>query len=273
MTLRKMILLSTVAVAALAYETKGGWKKNAEGAIEKDIEGNPIYLEGDGKETTIAPGYINRLNTEAAQHRTRANDAENKLKAFGDLDPKAAKAAVDKLKDVDFDALVNKGEIETVKTQMREQFESDIREKDEKLADAQKRIERLALDNAFNSSQLLKSRLAVPEDAARATFRDRFKYDAEKGRVVPLTETGDPLINKHGDIASVDEAFETFINARTDKDNWLKAPDASGSGSQGGGGNRGTGNVMKRSDFDALPPMRQAEVGKKVGAGEMQIVD
>ena len=87
MTLRKMILLSTVAVAALAYETKGGWKKNAEGAIETDSEGNPIYLDGDGKETTIAPGFINRLNTEAAHQRTRDIDAENKLTAFGDLDP------------------------------------------------------------------------------------------------------------------------------------------------------------------------------------------
>lgn len=269
----KFLLAASTALSAVAYENENGWKKNDDGSIATDNDGNPVYIDSNGKEATIAPGYINRLNTEAATHRTRANEAEAKLSAFDGLDAKAAKAALAKLKDVDFDELVNKGEIDTVRSQMKEQYEAELAERDKKLADGDARIAKLAMDNAFNSSDLLKNRLAVPEDAARATFRDRFSYDAEKGKVVPRTETGEPLINKNGEIASVDEALETFINARPDKDNWLKAPDAGGTGSQGEGGGRGLGNKMKRADFDALTPGKQAEIGQKASKGEIEIVD
>lgn len=271
MKTQRMLLLSTVASTALAFDNNNGWKKNADGTLATDGEGNPVYIGADGGETTIAPGYINRLNTEAASHRSRANEAENKLKAFGDLDPKAAKAAVEKLKDVDFDALVNKGEIENVRTQMREQFETQISEREQKLAEAQRTIDNLALDNAFNSSEFLKDRLALPVDAARATFRDRFKV--EDGRVIPLNENGEPLLNKHGQIASVDEGFETYVSARPDKDVWLKAPAAGGSGSQGAGGGHGGGNRISRAAFDGLDQAEQTVIGKKVAKGEMQIVD
>lgn len=265
------LLLLTTSSLALGYENENGWKKTADGALETDADGNPIYIGSDGKESTIAPGYINRLNTEAASHRARANEAETKLKAFGDLDPKKAKEAIEKMKDVNLDELVNKGEIESVRTQMRERFETEIAERDKTIAERDEKLNKLALDNAFNSSEFLKERIALPIDAARATFRDRFKV--EDGQVIPLNETGEPLINKHGQVASVDEAFEAFVSARQDKDVWLKAPPVGGSGSQGGGGGHGGGNRMKRADYDALSPMEQAAIGKKAAKGEIEIVD
>jgi len=268
-----MLLLTTAATFAIGYEPKGGWKKDEAGGLLTDNDGNPIYIVADGSEKPLAPGYVNRVNTEAQQHRQRANDAEKKLDAFGDLDPAAARAAVAKMKDVDLDELVNKGEIDKVKSQLTDQFQRDLTERDSKLSAAEKRIEKLALDNAFNSSDFLKQRVALPEDVVRATFRDRFEYDAEKDRVVPKTNTGDPLLNKHGEIATVDEAFQNYIESRSDKDVWLKAPDASGSGSQGGGGGRGGSNRMKRADFDALTPGEQSSVGQKLAKGEIEIVD
>lgn len=271
MKLRTKLLLSTVPAHAVAYENKGGWKKSADGTIETDGEGNPIYLDGDGKEKTIAPGYINRLNTEAAEHRRAARDAQQKLEAFGDLDPKAAKDAVAKLKDVDFDALVNKGEIETIKSQMREQYENEKQELTQQLTEAKQRVNSLTLNNAFSQSEFLNKQVALPSDVVQAAFKDRFKV--EDGKIIPLNDRGEPVINKHGDIASVDEAFEAFISARPDKDAWLKAPDVSGSGSQGAGGGHGGGNRIKRSDFDALPQMKQAEIGAKAAKGEIEIVD
>lgn len=271
-TLRTTLLLSTAALAAIAYDAgKGGWKKAADGSLETDSDGNPIYLDADGKETMIAPGYINRLNSEAATHRQAARAAEAKLTAFGDLDPKTAKEAVEKLKDVDFDKLVNKGEVETIKQQMKDQYEKETTELNEKLNAERQRVNNLTLNNAFNSSEFLSQRVALPADVVQATFRDRFKVD--DGKIIPLNGTGEPLINKHGDIASVDEAFETYISARTDKDTWLKAPDVGGSGSQGGAGGRGGGNIIKRSDFDALDPMAQAAMGVKASKGEVKIVD
>lgn len=271
MKFTKIMLLTTASVVATGFENKGGWKKDDSGALVTDSEGNPIYLDSDGRESTIAPGYINRLNTEAATHRKAARDAEAKLKAFGDLDPQAAKDAVAKLQDVDFDNMVNRGEVENVRSQMKTQYEKHITEKEQALADVTKRLERLTLDNAFKSSDFIANKLAMPQDAAMAVYRDRFKVEGDK--VIPLDGAGNPLINKHGDVASVDEALETYIGARADKDQWIKAAPAGGSGSQGGAGGHGGGNRMKRADFDALAPMDQAAIGKKVAGGEIQIVD
>lgn len=273
MQLTRKLLLSTAVAAVVAYENKAGWKKDDDGNLVTDSDGNPIYIGTDGKDQPLAPGYIHKLNTESVRHRDTARQLQEKLDAFGDLDPKEAKDAIAKMKDVNLDDLVNKGEIDNVRNQLKAQYEADLSERETKLTDAQKRIERLALDNAFNSSQLLKTKIALPEDTVRATFRDRFEYDAEKDRVVPKNANGEPLINKNGDIASVDEALETYINARQDKDMWLKAPDAGGSGNNGDGGGRGGSNRMKRADFDALPQGEKAVVGLKVGKGEMQIVD
>ncbi len=273
MRIIKTILLSTAAVAVVGYENKAGWKKDDEGNLVTDSEGNPIYIAPDGKEQTLAPGYVNKINTESTQYRNQARELQTKLDAFGDLDPKAAREAIDKMKDVNLDELVNKGEIDNVRNQLKQQFERDIGDRDSKLTEAQKRIERLALDAAFGSSKLLKEQIALPEDVVRAAFRDRFEYDAEKDRVVPKNAMGEPLINKNGDIASVDEALTTYIEARADKDQWLKAPDVSGSGNNGGGGGRSGSNRMKRADFDALSPLDKAMVGQKVGKGELQIVD
>lgn len=271
MKIARIALLTTSSALALGYENDSGWKKNDDGSLVTDNEGNPIYIGTDGKEQTIAPGYINRLNSEAATHRKAAKDAQDRLTAFGDLDPKEAKAAVSKLKDVDFDSLVNKGEIESVRTQMREQFETELADRDTKLTEAQQRLERLALDNAFNSSEFLNNRIALPRDAARAAFEKNVRF--ENGEVIPIGSDGNPLINKHGKVASLDEGLAMIVEARTDKDAWLKAPEVGGSGSQGAGGGHGGGNRVKRSDFEAMAPMDQAAIGKKVAAGEVQLVD
>lgn len=273
MKLAKHVFALTTALTAIGFETKNGWKTTEDGAIETDGEGNPIYVDDSGSEKTIAPGYINRLNQEAANHRNAARDAQQKLEAFGDLDPKAAREAIEKMSEVNLDELVNKGEIDKVRIAVTEQMGNDIAEREKQISERDKTIEKLALDNAFNSSEFLNERLAVPVDAARATFRDRFRYDAERGKVVPTTETGDPLLNKHGDIASVDEAMETFINARSDSETWIKAPEAGGSGSQGAGGGRGGSNVMKKSEYDSLAQQDKAVVGQKVAKGELKLVD
>jgi hypothetical protein len=56
------------------------------------------------------------------------------------------------------------------------------------------------------------------------------------------------------------------------KDQILRAPDIGGTGSSGGG-NRGTGRVIKRSEFAALPPSQQAEYASAMQRGEIKIAD
>lgn len=271
MILRKMKLLTSTALVVAAFENNTGWKKNADGGLELDGEGNPIFVGDGGKETTFTPGFINHLNGEAAKHRNTAKDLQTKLAKFGDLDPEEARTAVEKMKDVNLDELVNKGEIDEIKRTMREANESQVKELNDQLAAANQRADNLTLSNAFNSSDFLNERLAVPRDFVQSAYRDRFKV--ENGRAVPYKSDGEPLRNKHGEIASVDEAFEHWIGERADKESLLKTNVGGGTGSQGGGGNRGGGNILKRSDYDALSPADKAAAGQKVAKGELKVVD
>lgn len=263
--------LMTTALTALAYDNKSGWKTDDSGNLVTDASGNPIMLDDSGKETAIAGGYIQRINSESAAHRRAAKEAQDKLAKFGDLDPDAARDAIEKTKDLDLSKMVEKGEIDKIKQSITSQYETQLKERDEKLSQTAAERDNLLRKNAFTSSKFLSERLAVPQDFVTAAYSDRFKI--EDGQLVPVRPNGDVIYNSRGEIASVDEAFEMFIGERQDKDQLLRAPSASGSGSGGAGGNRGGGNVMKRADYDKLGPMEKASIGQKVAKGELKVVD
>lgn len=265
------LALTSTALTAVAYENKAGWKIDESGNLVTDASGNPIMLDESGKETAIASGYIQRINSESAAHRREAKEAKEKLVKFGDLDPDAAREAIEKTKDLDLSKMVEKGELDKIKQSITTQYETQLKERDEKLAKAQSERDNLLRSNAFNSSKFLAERLAVPKDFVTAAYQDRFKI--EDGQLVPVRPNGDVIYNSRGEIASVDEAFELFIGERQDKDQLLRAPAASGSGSSGAGGNRGGGNIMKRADYDKLGPMEKASIGQKVAKGELKVVD
>lgn len=270
--MKRLTLLSlSTALTAIAYENKAGWKTDDSGNLVTDSAGNPIMLDDSGKETAIASGYIQRINSESATHRREAKEAKEKLAAFGDLDPAAAREAIEKTKDLDLSKMVEKGELDKIKQSITTQYETQLKEREDKLTQVQRDRDNLLRKNAFGSSKFLGERLAVPRDAAEALYGDRFKI--EDGQLVPVRPNGDVIYNSRGEIASVDEAFEMFINERDDKDTWLRAPAASGSGSGGAGGGRGGGNVMKRVDYDKLAPMEKAAVGAKIAKGELKVVD
>lgn len=264
------LLLATAAPLALGYENESGWKMDGD-KIATDSAGNPLYIDDDGREVSVKYETAVQLRGESAGYRKRAETAEAALKAFEGLDAAEARKAIDAMKDVNLDELVNKGQVEEAKEAIRKQMQADIDKQEQAAATLAAENRKLRLDNAFNSSEFLRDRVALPQDAVRATYEGRF--DVKDGQVVALTPDGNTMLNKRGDPASVDEAFEMMISDRKDSDQWLRAPDASGSGSQGGGGGRTGGNVMKRSQYDALSPAEQAAVGQKLRTGEMKLAD
>lgn len=265
------LLVSTTSLVAVAYDNEIGWKRAEGGGIATDDNGNPIFVDEGGKETSIGGGYIKQMNSEAARHRTAAADAQKKLAAFGDLDPAAARDAITKMKEVNLDDLVGKGEIEKVRTAMLGQFEGQIKELTSKLEVSEKTVSNLRLSQAFGDSKFLAERVAMPRDFVENAYRNRFKVEGDQ--VIPVKSDGSPVYNGRGDIASVDEALEIWINERPDKDSVLKAKPAGGSGSQGGGGGRGGGTTMARSEYDALSAGDKAVVGAKLAKGEIKLVN
>lgn len=274
--IRSAALLASTAMLALtaAYDNTAGWKKGEDGALVLDDSGNPIYVSADGRELSVEHGTIGRLNNESKGHRERAEAAERELKKFEGIDdPAKAREAMQTVKDLKDGDLINKGKLDEVKAEITRQYEGQLSEKDQTINGLSGKVNNMLLDGAFKSSEFIRDNIAVPADFVQAAFKDRFKIEDDK--LVPYGSDGQPLYSKKraGETADFEEALTQFVESHPQRDMILKAPDARGTGNTGGGGNRSGGRIVKRSDFDAMPPHQQQEVAAKAGTGEMQIVD
>jgi hypothetical protein len=266
--------VSRIALIAAYDSGSPGWKKDGDSLV-LDGSGNPIYIDASGREMSVVHDTITRLGNEARDHRTRAEAAEGKLKTFEGIDdPAKAKAALDTVSRLDQKQLIDAGKVDEVKQQITQQYETRLSEVQKSLDTANDRYNRTLLDGAFKSSEFIKDNLAVPADLIQAAFRDRFKVDGDN--IVPLDNNGNPLQSpkRIGETAGFEEALSLWIEQRPDRDVLLKAPEARGSGNNGGGGNRGQGRIIKRADFDAMTdPAQKADLAAKMGSGEVKIVD
>ncbi len=92
--------LAAIAARPIAFDNKNGWKVDADGNLEKDDKGNPIYIANDGKEQSVLGDTISRLNGEAKSHREAKEAAEAKLVKYKDIDPVKAAEAMETLKKI-----------------------------------------------------------------------------------------------------------------------------------------------------------------------------
>lgn len=271
-----MLMNSAVIGAAFsAFDPGDGgkWKLDEAGAmVMKD--GDPVWLNSAGEETAIAGNAIKRLNDEAHVARKRFEDSEKKLKKFGDLDVDVARKAIETVGKLDAKTLIDAGEVDKVKAEISAGFTAQLDELKDQNGTLQQTVESMTLDGAFNGSQYVKEKIAVPTEMFRGTFGRHFKV--EDGKVVPYGADGNRLMSKSspGAYADFDEGVSILVEGYQYKDTIMKPPsDASGSGNGGGGGGNGGGATITTADFDQLPPNKQAEIAAKAGAGEMTIVD
>lgn len=272
--MKKYLLTSALVsvLAAMAFNNTAGWKVDDAGAIVLK-DGNPVWINTAGVEQTVGGDTITKLNGEAKSHRERAEAAETKLKTFEGIDPEAARKSIELVGKLDAKKLIDVGEVDKVKAEIQQQFTTQVGEKDKTIGTLQSQINDMLVDGVFGNSQFVRDRVAVPADMFSATFRKNFKV--EEGKVIAFGADGNRLFSKtrSGEYATPEEALEIMVEAHGQKDTILKAVDHSGSGNTGNGGSRGAGNVLKRADFEKLPPAKQAEISKKAATGEMKIVD
>lgn len=239
------------------------------------MNGDPIWITDDNKETTIAGGTIGRLNAEAKAHREAKEAAETKLKTFDGIDdPAAAKAALVTVSKLDSKQLIDAGKVDEVKAEINKSWETKhttvVQERD----GLRTELDNLRLTNAFASSQFIKDRVAVPPDMFFATFKDRFKI--ENGKLIPQKADGSGALyseKRHGEIADVDEAFELMLKDHPHRDSILKAAQSKGSGNSGGGGNQPGSGQMRRSEFAALRGAEHAAKVAELRNGTLKLVD
>ncbi len=253
---------------------KAGWKMSADGkTIEVDAKGNPIWINASGAEAPVEGDAIARLNAEARQHRVDKEKAETALKAFEGIDPNTAKKAIETVGKIDAKKLIDAGEVDKVREQIKTEFTAQLTELQKSRDELQNRYDGLNIDNVFANSEFIRENVAVPHDMFQATFRNNFKM--KDGKLEAYDKNGNRLMSKKnaGDYADPNEALAILVEQHPQKDTILKAPNHKGTGNNGQGGGRNQTRTMRRADFDALSPIEQANNAAAMGKGELTIVD
>jgi hypothetical protein len=269
MNTRKIMLLTSVALFARAFDNKSGWKLDADGKIEMK-DGNPIWIDSSGNEQTVQGDTITRLNGEAKTHREAKEAAQAELAKYKDIDPDAARKAIDTVGKLDAKKLIDAGEVDRVKEQIKGEFTAQLTEAQKALQDRQAAYDDLLIDNVFSGSEFVRENIAVPQDMFKATFKGHFKV--EDGKPVAYDRSGNKLLSKErqGEYANPEEAMRLIVESHPQKDAILRAQSTGGTGGGGGGGGRGMGRTIKRDEYEQLPPNKRQEIALK---GEIAIVD
>ena len=197
-------------------------------------DGMPVYVHADGKEIPFdankATVKIAELNGEAKQHREAKEAVEAKLKAFeGIADPKAAIKALETVKNLDDKKLIDAGEVEKVKAEMRKTFDAA-------------------------------EHLNLPSDVVQAFFGKHFSI-SDEGKVVAKFADGNEIYSRSrpGEKADFEEALEALVGAYPNKDAILKPSGTSGSGAGTGtgGGNAPKSLAECKTDAEKIAYMQQ----------------
>ena len=221
-------------------------------------DGKPVYVGDDGKDVAFDAAAtrdtINRITEESKGFKTRAQKAEDGLKAFeGISDAGAALKALETVANLDSKKLIDAGEAQRVRDEIAKGYEGKLAESEKRLAELQARYNGEKIKGAFAGSKYIADKVAVPIDMLQAAFGARFSVN-EDGKVVALDDKGQPIgSNKtFGEPADFEEAIERMIDAYPFKESILKGTGASGSGAQGNQGGQGGAKTLTRQQFDAL---------------------
>lgn len=248
------------------------WKFDDNGNIVMK-DGNPVYVDSNGDEKTVAVDTISRLNREAKDHREAKEAALAKLKAFDGLDAAKAREALEKVSKYEHQIKLDEGKLDEVKTAITTQYEAQLDEKTKALTELQTRFDNMLISNVFANSDFIRDNVAIPRDMFEATFRHNFRV--EDGKVTVYDNDGNRLYSKErsGEPATPEEGLRILTEARADRDSILRANVGSGSGNSGRGGGNGGGRYIKRSDYEKLPASEKLEYSKKITKGEMVLTD
>ena len=246
--------------------------ENGHAALEN---GMPVYVYEDGSEKPFdAKATVERitaLGAEAKNHRLSKEEAHEKLKLFEGIDPAAARKALDTIANLDAKKLIDAGEVETLKRQMGEIFDTEKKEL-VNLHEAEKKtfnetVEKLTgtirdttikthfAQSPFFSGEAPKT--ILPPDMAATYFGDRFRVEGE-GPNVKLVGylNGEKIPSKinYGQEAGFEEALSVIIDHYPMKERILRTGPG-GSGSTGNF-NQGNGSAVILSKADSRDPVK-----------------
>lgn len=284
-TIRYAALIKRVALATPFAPGTPGWKTmkvKGDDGVEIEVialkDGNPIWVDSNGAESTLGGDTITRLNGEAASHRKDKDAALASLKAFEGLDPAKAREAVELASKIDKKQLLDAGKVDELTAQITAQFTEKLAASDKTNGDLRSRLNQTNLKNAFATSDFVKDKLALPMDVAQSYFSANIEYD-DNGNMTFKYADGNPVMSKAkiGEKADFNEALSLLVDGNPNRDALLRGANHQGSNNQGGGGGAKPGTkTYRRSEMDTLStsnPSAAAAAMAEVNAGTAQLVE
>lgn len=223
-------------------------------------DGKPVYVADDGKELALdgAALYtqVRTLTTEARTKREALEAAEAKLAQFAELDPKAAREALETVKSLDGKI---KADVEKVRAEVSKSYETKLAEEQKARQALEQSLHRELIGGGVARSKFIAEKSALPADLLLPIVGERLAV--ENGKVVAKRADGSPIYSRAnpGQLADIDEALETLVSESPHRDYILRATQKGGSGAQPGTGGAAGKPVYTRKQFDAMDASQRRE--------------
>ena len=247
-------------------------------AVLKD--GHPIYAYNDGTEAPFdAVGTLEGLNNKIKAEEEKATrfyqERENlkkELEPWKAYKPEEVKKAIETVKNLSAQEILDQRGIEELKRQMRQGFDEEkaaiaksyepkIKDFEQTIADRESVIYDLAVTNKFATSDYFsgeKPKTVFAPEHATKIFGHRFKVDinGRNYKIVALDENGKPLMSRknHGELADFDEAVGILVDTDSKKNRILQ-------GSDGGGPRSSHSLNVNDPNFKKLSATEQIKAG------------
>lgn len=243
-------------------------------------DGMPVYQYDDGTEQPLDAAAtikifetkISNLSEEKDRHFNDKKKAEEKVKAYGKIDPETAQKHFKLAKQLEGKQLVDEHGLEQYQKQWTEEVTANIneeRDNERKQWEAEKEeytgnlknlesiVYDLAVTNQFSNHPYFSGetpKTFYKPDHAAKIFGDRFKVDIGKGKVkvYAVDSDGKQLLSKksHGEIASFNEAVELIVQGEAEHHDIFRASTRRGPGV--GGNLQGSFNAPGATGRDKI---------------------
>ncbi len=222
----------------------GGDEGGAEGGSD-DKGGTSDDKGGESKPTDAEAKLLKEVMDKKSKIKAQEstiNELQSKLKEFDGIDLQSVRELLSAKKDEETRKLEEKGQWDSLKKQMVEEFG---KEKGTLIADLEQTrgevnslkglIAELTVGNAFTASQFIKEDMTMPVSKARVLYGTHFEF--KDGVVVAYDKPAGSaerniLVDAKGDPLSFEAAIKKIVEADPDKDQLLKSKIKPGAGSK-----------------------------------------
>ena len=230
-------------------------------------DGKPVYIFDNGKEVAFdaksTTDKIQNLTREVDTLKSSNGELTANAEIFKGLDIEQVHKDREIVQNLSDKKLIDAGEVERVKAQMAEVFQSEKVVLKDAVTAKDVIINDLMIGSRFAESAFLRDNVILPPDMCRDSFGKNFKIENVSGEPSVVGYIGKDKIYSQtnaGELAGFEESIQLIVGNYAMKDRILKSSDKGGNGSGGGGQNvNNNENIANLSPTEKLHRARQQQ--------------